>query len=148
MSNVKKSNIWTAKEVQKNNWHIEVHRYWFLFLTSHMKVIKISQNTFYGHFGKFLMTIKCYVKIDINMCEPNYVNLFLFVNLLHSPSVWFLDIWHIFDNLTSYDILPHCRPITYVPHYPCNHCPVPNLDLCIIMPMYPSPICPITWGQG
>ena len=25
-----------------------------------------------------------------------------FVNLLHSPCVWFFDIWHLFDNLTSF----------------------------------------------
>ena len=33
-----------------------------------------------------LVTIICDIKIDINMCEPDYVNLF-FVNLLHSPCV-------------------------------------------------------------
>ena len=27
---------------------------------------------------------------------------FFFVNLLHSPGVWFFDIWHLFDNLTSF----------------------------------------------
>ena len=30
-----------------------------------------------------------------------------FVNLLHSPGVWFFDIWHLFHNLTSFDILVH-----------------------------------------
>ena len=25
-----------------------------------------------------------------------------FVNLLYSPGVWFFDIWHLFDNLTSF----------------------------------------------
>ena len=25
-----------------------------------------------------------------------------FVNLLHSPCVWLFDIWHLFDNLTSF----------------------------------------------
>ena len=44
----------------------------------------------------------CDVKIDVNMCEPHYVNLFFFVNLLHSPCVWLFDIWHLFDNLTSF----------------------------------------------
>ena len=43
------------------------------------------------------------------MCEPHYVNLFFFVNLLHSLFVWLFDIWHLFwtiwhlfDNLTSF----------------------------------------------
>ena len=42
------------------------------------------------------------IKIDINICEPHYVNLFFFVNLLHSLHVWLFDIWHLFDNLTSF----------------------------------------------
>ena len=47
-----------------------------------------------------------HVKIDINMCEPHCVNLFFYVNLLHSPCVWLFDIfltaWHLFDSLTSF----------------------------------------------
>ena len=31
-----------------------------------------------------------------------------FVNLLHSPCVWLFDIWHLFDNLTSFDIFITC----------------------------------------
>ena len=42
------------------------------------------------------------VKIDVNMCKPHYVNLFFFVNLLHSLCVWLFDIWHLFDKLTSF----------------------------------------------
>ena len=45
----------------------------------------------------------CDIKIDINICEPHCVTLFL-VNLLHSPDVWIFDIGHLFDNLTSVDI--------------------------------------------
>ena len=33
------------------------------------------------------MTIICDVKIDVNMCEPHCVNLFFFVDLLHSLGV-------------------------------------------------------------
>ena len=33
-----------------------------------------------------LVTFIFYVKIDVNMCEPYYVNIF-FVNPLHSPCV-------------------------------------------------------------
>ena len=50
------------------------------------------------------------------------------VNLLHSPGVWCFDIWHLFDNLTSFwqlDIF--FVPIAHVPHCPCA----------------PSPLCPI-----
>ena len=39
-----------------------------------MKVIKIGQNTFYGHFEGFL-TIICDVKIVVIMCETCCVNL-------------------------------------------------------------------------
>ena len=34
------------------------------------------------------MTFMCDVKIDVNICEPHYVNLIFFVNLLHGPDVW------------------------------------------------------------
>ena len=71
-------------------------------LTSNMKVTKIVQKHFLCPFGGFVVTIICDVKIDVNMCEPHYVNLFFFVNLLHSPCVWLFDIWHQFDNLTSF----------------------------------------------
>ena len=43
----------------------------------------------------------------------------LFVNLLHSQGVWSFDIWYLFDNLTSFDILTHYSSITHVPHHPC-----------------------------
>ena len=71
-------------------------------LTSNMKVTKIAQKYFLWTFWGFLVTITCDIKIDINMCEPHCVNLFFFVNLLHSSGVWFFDIWHLFDNLTSF----------------------------------------------
>ena len=32
-----------------------------------------------------------------SLCQFNF-----FVNLLHSPCVWLFDIWHLFDNLTSF----------------------------------------------
>ena len=37
----------------------------------------------------------------IRSFAPHEVNLF-FVNLSHSPGVWFFDIWYLFDNLTSF----------------------------------------------
>ena len=45
-------------------------------LTSHMKVTKIVQKHFLCTYRGFLVTIICDVKIDVNMCEPHYVNLF------------------------------------------------------------------------
>ena len=60
-----------------------------------------SKILFLSTFWGFLVTIIWDVKIDINMCEPHYVNLF-FVNLLRSPCVWLFDIWHLFDNLTFF----------------------------------------------
>ena len=30
------------------------------------------------------------------------MSIYFFVNLLHSPCVWVFDIWHLFDNLTSF----------------------------------------------
>ena len=47
-------------------------------------------------------------KIDINMCEPHYVNLFFLwtssiVYVFHFLTFdIFLTIWHLFDNLTSF----------------------------------------------
>ena len=32
-----------------------------------------------------------------SLCQFNF-----FVNLFHSPCVWLFDIWHLFDNLTSF----------------------------------------------
>ena len=52
-------------------------------------------------FWTILVTFIFDIKIDVNMYEPNYFNLF-FGNLLHSPHVWLFDIWHLFENLTSF----------------------------------------------
>ena len=71
--------------------------------TSNMKVTKIVQKHFLCPFWGFLVTIICDVKIDINMCEPHYVNLFF----LWTSSIVcvfdfltlgiFLTTWHLFD---------------------------------------------------
>ena len=40
-----------------------------------------------------------------NWCQYVWISLcefIFFVNLLHSPCVWLFDIWHLFDNLTSF----------------------------------------------
>ena len=66
-----------------------------------MMVTKNPQNVHRKCFWTILVTFIFDVKIDINMCEPHYVNL-SFVNLLHSLCVWLFDIWHLFDILTSF----------------------------------------------
>ena len=71
-------------------------------LTSHMMVTKNLQNVHRKCFWTILVTFIFNVKIDINMCEPHYVNLFFFVNLLHSLCVSLFDIWHLFDILTYF----------------------------------------------
>ena len=65
-------------------------------------VTKNPQNVYRNYFWAILLTFIFDIKIDINICEPHYVNLFFFVNLLHSLHVWLFDIWHLFDNLTSF----------------------------------------------
>ena len=75
---------------------------------SNMKVTKIVQKHFLCTFWGFLVTIICDVKIDTNMCEPHYVNLFFLwtSSIVHVFDFLTFDIflttWHLFDNLTSF----------------------------------------------
>ena len=99
-----------------------------------------------------------------SLCQFNF-----FVNLLHSLGVSFFDIWHLFDNLTTFwqlDIflifweqiahgLPF--PMWLIPLYPiahvshCPHGPYPLCPYCPCAPypctLYPQwaslPMCPI-----
>ena len=72
-------------------------------LTSNMKVSKIVQKHFLCTFSGFLVTIICDVKIDVNMCEPHYVNLFVLwtSSIVHVCNFLTFDIflttWHLFD---------------------------------------------------
>ena len=90
-----------------------------------------------------------------SLCQFNFL-----VNLLYSLGVWFFDIWHLFDNMTSFwqlDIFltfwvqiahgPHCPcaqlpislyPIVHVPIAHVTHTPVSLLPICPI-PLYPIP---------
>ena len=45
-------------------------------LTSHVMVTKNPQNVHRKYFWAILLTFIFDVKIDINICEPHYVNLF------------------------------------------------------------------------
>ena len=67
-----------------------------------MKVIKIAQ--------KILSVNILRVFSDHHLWRQNWrqylwtslCQFIFFLNLLHSPGVWFFDIWHLFDNLTSF----------------------------------------------
>ena len=93
---------------KKINWHNEVHTFWRQFLTSHMMVTKNPQNVHRKCFWTILVTFIFDVKIDVNMCEPHYVN-FFFLRTSSIVLVFdfltfdiFLTTWHLFDNLTSF----------------------------------------------
>ena len=71
-------------------------------LMSHKMVMKNPQNVHRKYFWAVLVTFTYDVKIDVNICEPHYVNLLFF--LWTSSIVQMFDISHLFDNLTSLDI--------------------------------------------
>ena len=87
-----------------------------------------------------------------SLCQFNF-----FVNLLHSLGVSFFDIWHLFDNLTSFgqlDIfLIFWEQIAHGPPFPmwliplyniahvshCPHSPYPLYPMCPYCPCAPYP---------
>ena len=109
MSNVKKPNTWTMEEFHKKNkltwWG---SHFLMSILMSYMMVTKNPQNVHTKCFWTILVTFIFDVKIDINMCEPDHVNLFF----LWTSSIVclfdfltfdiFLTFWHLFDILTSF----------------------------------------------
>ena len=113
MSNVKKSNTCTMEEVHKKiNWHNEVHTYWTSILTSHMMVTKIPQIVHRKCFWTILVTFIFDVKIDVNMCEPHYVNLFF---------LWTSSIVQVFDFLTFDIFLTNCHLFDILTSFNLNH---------------------------
>ena len=83
-----------------------------------------------------------------SLCQFNF-----FVNLLHSLGVWFFDIWHLFDNLTSFwqldiflttwhlfDILGANHPWAPLPMWPIPLYPIAHMPHT---PCTPYPLCPI-----
>ena len=91
---------------QKINWHNEVHRYWCQFWHHTWwspKPWKMFLESFFGQFWwtSYLMSklMSILMSISVNLIMSSF-----FTNLLHSPDVWLFDIWHLFDNLTSFDI--------------------------------------------
>ena len=98
---------------KKLNWYNEVHRYWCQFwchIWWSLKTLKMFIESIFGQFWwpSYLMSKLMLISVNLIMS----INFFL--NLLHSPDVWLFDIWHLFDNLTSFDILTHnlnhCSP--------------------------------------
>ena len=79
------------------NWHNEVHRYWHQFwhhTWCSLKTLKMSIGSIFEQFWW------CW-----NWCQylwTSLLQLIFFVNLLYSSDVWIFDIWHLFDNLTSF----------------------------------------------
>ena len=58
-----------------------------------MMVFKNPQNGHRKYFWQILMTFICDVKIDINMCEPHYVNLFFLLTSSSCLTFWHFDIF-------------------------------------------------------
>ena len=104
LSNVKKLNTYTMEEVHKKiiNWHNEVHTYWQQFwhhIWWSLKTLKMSIEIIFGQFCWPSYLTSKLTSISVNLIMS--IN-FFFVNLLHSLHVWLFDIWHLFDNLTSF----------------------------------------------
>ena len=85
-------------------------------LMSHMMVTKNPQNVHRKYFWAILLTFIFDIKIDINICEPHYLNLFF---LWTSSIVCMFDFlifdillttWHLFDILTHQLNLNHLSP--------------------------------------
>ena len=78
---------------------IDIMRFTHIDVTydGHRKPSKTLSHPFWG----FLVTIICDVK-NWRQCVWTSWQFIFFVNLLHSLCVWLFDIWHLFDNLTSF----------------------------------------------
>ena len=86
-------------------------------LMSHMMITKNPQNVHRKYFWAILLTFIFDVKIDINMCEPHYVNLLFFLWTSSIVCMFdflifdiFLTTWHLFDILTHQLNLNHLSP--------------------------------------
>ena len=86
---------------KKINWHNEVHRYWCQFWHHRWwwpKTLKMGiESVFEQFWWPSYLTSKL-----TSICVNLIMSIYFFVNLLHSPHVWFFNIWHLFDNLTSF----------------------------------------------
>ena len=79
---------------------------------SHMMVTKNPQNVHRKCFWTILVTFIFDVKIDVNMCEPHYVNLFF---------LWTSSIVCVFDFLTFDNFLTNCHLFDILTSFNLNH---------------------------
>ena len=135
MSNSQTSGLW-RRFTKKINWHNEVHTYWCQFYVryeghqNYPKILSLNilrvfsdHHLWHHNWCQYLWT---------SLCQFNFL-----VNLLHSLGVWFFDIWHLFDNLTSFWHFGYKSPMGPIAHVP--NCPYP----CTPLSMYPLPMWPI-----
>ena len=73
MSKSQTHRLW-RRFTKKINWQNEVHTYWRQFWHQIWRSPKLFKNTFYAHFEGFWWPSYVTSKIDVNMCEPHYVN--------------------------------------------------------------------------
>ena len=86
---------------KKLNWHNEVHTHWCQFwchIWSSPKTLKMSIESVFDQFWWPLYLMSKLTSICVNLT----VSFYFLCNLRHSPDVWPFDIWHLFDNLTSF----------------------------------------------
>ena len=100
MSKSQTHRLW-RRFTKKINSHDQVHTYWCQFWHQIWRSPKLFKNTFYAHLEGFwspsYMTSKL-TSVSVNLI----MSIYFFCKLLHSPCVWLFDIWHLFDNLTSF----------------------------------------------
>ena len=100
MSKSQTHRLW-RRFTKKINWHNEIYTYWCQFWCHIWWSPKLFKNTFYAHFEGFWWPSYVMSKLT-SICVNLIMSLYFFVNLFHSLCVWLFDIWHLFDNLTSF----------------------------------------------
>ena len=100
MSKSQTLGLW-RRFTKKINSHNEVHTYWRQFWHQIWRSPKLSKNIFYAQFEGFWSPSYVTSKLT-SICVNLIMSIYFFVNLLHSTCVWLFDIWHLFDNLTSF----------------------------------------------
>ena len=99
MSKSQTHGLW-RRFTKKINWHNEAHTYWPNFdikYEGHQNCSKTLSMHILRVFGHHHIWQNWHQYVWTSLCQ------FIFsVNLLHSPCVWLFDIWHLFDNLTSF----------------------------------------------
>ena len=86
---------------KKINSHNEVHTYWCQFWRHIWWWPKTLQMDIESVFEQFCWLSYLTSKFT-SICVNLIMWIYFFVNLLHSLCVWLFNIWHLFDNLTSF----------------------------------------------